>query len=104
MVIHLNVLVIIINSIVLNLNSAKSIGMKLTFISPRYSQSIGLSERSGGLCKEMLKKSRETGRDIHEYLLEYRATPLWTLSISPSELLFNRLIRSSVPTFKAKMK
>lgn len=65
--------------------------------SPRYPKSNGLAERAVGICKDMLKKSSESDTDIHLALLDYRTTPLSGLNLSPTELLNNRLLRTTLP-------
>ena len=66
-------------------------GFELITHSPLYQKSNGLAERTVGIAKNMLKKCFETNTDIYLTLIEYRATPLTELELSPSELNFNRL-------------
>ena len=73
-------------------------GFELITHSPLYQKSNGLAERTVGIAKNMLKKCFETNTDIYLTLIEYRATPLTELELSPSELNFNRLLRTLMPT------
>lgn len=50
----------------------------------------------------MLKKNKDISRDINECIL--LCNTLCTLGIFPSELLFNRLIRSCVLTHPSQVK
>ena len=43
-------------------------------------------------------EGKEWKRDLYRFLLNYRATPHSTTGFSPSELLFNRKIRTKLPT------
>lgn len=61
--------------------------------SPMYAQSNGMAEAAVKICKNLFKKEV----DSHKALLAYRATPLAN-GFSPAELLFNRRLRTTVPT------
>ncbi|KAK9702746.1 Integrase zinc binding domain [Popillia japonica] len=79
---------------------AKDWDFDLITFSPKYPQSNGLNglaERAVGICKNILRKCNETGSDIQKALLEYRCTPLTGVNFSPSELLNNRLLRTTLP-------
>lgn len=78
-------------------NFAEEWDFNIITSSPRYPKSNGLAERTVGICKEMLRKSQEAGTDIYKSILEYRTTPLAGVEVSPSELLNNRLLRTTLP-------
>ena len=61
--------------------------------SPHFPQSNGQAERGVQTVKKMLKGSK----DPFMALLTYRATPLPWCSLSPSQLLMGRQIRSNIP-------
>ena len=67
--------------------------------SPRYSQANGAAERAVRTIKQMLKKAE----DPYLALLAYRTTPLHN-GFSPSELLFGRKLKDTVPTNPDKLK
>lgn len=66
--------------------------------SPRFPQSNGFAESMVKVAKSLLKKNE----NLHQALLEYRSTPLAN-GFSPSELLMNRKLRSSVPIIESKL-
>ena len=66
--------------------------------SPHYPQSNGAIERAVQTVKKLLG----TLEDPHKALLAYRSTPLEN-GYSPSELLFSRRIRSTVPILPEKL-
>ena len=76
----------------------------MTTSSPRYPKSNGLAEKAVGICKAMLKKCNETKTDIYLALLNYRNTPLAGLNVSPTELLNNRLLKTTLPINKNLLK
>ncbi|KAL1447311.1 hypothetical protein WDU94_000006 [Cyamophila willieti] len=76
---------------------AKEWNFNLVFSSPTYSQSNGLAEKSVAICKSLLKKSKEDNTDLNIALLNYRNTTVAGLSYSPSELFFNRKLKTKLP-------
>ena len=50
---------------------AEKWNFKIETSSPFYPKSNGLAEKAVGIVKSMLRKSKETGRDIELYLLNY---------------------------------
>ncbi|KAK9739152.1 hypothetical protein QE152_g9280 [Popillia japonica] len=101
-------------------NFAKDWDFDLITSNPKYPQSNGLAERAVGICKNILRKCNETSEndiaeravgicknilrkcnetenDIQKALLEYRCTPFTGVNFSPSELLNNRLLRTTLP-------
>lgn len=54
----------------------------------------------------MLKKSKVTGTDILDYLIECKATHLRLskLATSPSDLLLKKLVKTSLPILKNHLK
>ena len=77
---------------------AKAYGFVHTTNSPLYSQSNGEIERAVRTVKNLLKKSS----DPSLALMAYRATPL-SNGFSPSELLFNRRIRTTLPVMPSQL-
>ena len=65
--------------------------------SPYYPQSNGEAERAVKTIKEMLKKCD----DPYIALLSYRSTPL-PIGYSPSQLLFGRTLRTTIPTTRGQ--
>lgn len=76
---------------------AKEWNFNQVFSSPTYSQSNGLAEKSVSICKNILKKCNEDNTDINIALLNYRNTTLAGMSYSPSELFFNRKLKTKLP-------
>lgn len=78
-------------------NFAKEWDFKHTTSSPRFPQSNGEAERAVE-TKSLLKKEK----DLSKGLLAYRSTPL-ACGYSPSELLMERKVRNTIPTFHANL-
>ncbi|KAI5750921.1 hypothetical protein M8J77_002494 [Diaphorina citri] len=76
---------------------AREWNFNLVFSSPTYSQSNGLAEKAVAICKNLLKKSKEDNTDMNVALLNYRNTSLAGMSYSPSELFFNRKLKTKLP-------
>ena len=70
---------------------------KIETSSPVYPKSNGLAEKTVGIVKSMLRKSKETGQDIELFLLNYRNSPVANLLFSPSQMLNSRIMRSKLP-------
>ncbi|XP_045541419.1 uncharacterized protein LOC123722901 [Papilio machaon] len=65
--------------------------------SPRYPQSNGQVERTIQTIKNIMKKTRLDKTDFRLALLHYINTPISTTLPSPSELLFSRKLRTTIP-------
>nr|XP_061820643.1 uncharacterized protein K02A2.6-like [Nerophis lumbriciformis] len=65
--------------------------------SPLYAQSNGKAEKGVHILKQLLKKAVDSNSDPYLALLSYRATPL-ECGLSPSELLMNRKLRTTLPS------
>lgn len=83
---------------------AKEYNIEWITSSPNYPRSNGQSERAVQTCKNLLKKANVLKTDYLELLMEYRATPIPSLGLSPSELLMGRLINTKVPVNTNKLK
>ena len=70
--------------------------------SPHYHQSNGQSESAVKTIKGLLKKSIDSGQDFYKCLLAYRSTPLKD-SLSPSQLLMGRNLRTFLPIHPSLM-
>lgn len=68
--------------------------------SPKFSQSNGGIERAVQTAKRLIKKNKH--EDIFLALLAYRTSPL-EHGYSPSELLMNRKLRSTLPILPSKL-
>jgi RNase H-like domain found in reverse transcriptase/Reverse transcriptase (RNA-dependent DNA polymerase)/Integrase zinc binding domain len=77
---------------------AKDWDFKLTTSSPRYAQSNGMSEKAVSTAKQMLKKTLLSGTDIYVALMAHRCTPIKGLNMSPAQIMFNRSIKTKLPT------
>ena len=82
---------------------ATSWGFKHETISPGFSQSNGQAENSVKTVKRIMKKAQKCESDPAVGLMEYRATPIQGLDVSPAQLLFNRQIRTFMPTTTAML-
>ena len=78
---------------------AAEYGFIHTTSSPKYPQSNGEAERAVQTIKQLLRKSE----DPHMALMIYRSTPLHN-GYSPSELLMNRKIRTTLPILDSQLK
>lgn len=82
-------------------NQFKEFALKWMFhhvtSSPTYAQSNGQIERSIQTLKNIMKKTRFDQTDLDLALLEYLSTPISDKLPSPSELLYNRKLRSILP-------
>ena len=72
--------------------------VKHTTSSPRYPRSNGLAERTVRTVKSLITKCRKTGQDIHQALLNLRATPIDTGLSAPAEIMFGHPIRTTLPS------
>lgn len=79
-------------------NFADEWGFNITTSSPHYAKSNGMAERYVQTVKQFMKKTGDSGCDIYAALLAYRQTPVSGLPFSPAEMLFNRNIRSPLPS------
>lgn len=78
---------------------AEKTNIKLIFSSPGYPQSNGLAEKGVAIAKNLLKKCLDVGRP-HEFcnrLLEYNASPLASMMMSPAQMFFGRRIKTKTP-------
>lgn len=66
--------------------------------SPTYPQSNGMAERFVQTVKNTVAKALKDKRDVYMALLCIRTTPIDSQIPSPAELLYNRKIRSTLPT------
>ena len=73
-------------------NFAKSYGFKHTKSSPYYPQSNGLAESAVKIAKNTLQQE-----DMCLALLVYRSTTVGSTGPSPSEVMFNWQIRTTLP-------
>ena len=68
-----------------------------TTSSPLYSQSNGKSESAVKIAKSLIKKAKRDTKDLYMTLLEWRNTPSKD-GASPSQKLFSRRTRTTLPT------
>jgi hypothetical protein len=66
--------------------------------SPHFAQSNGQAERTVQTIKLLLKKAMDSGNDPYIALLQYRNTPVSDFDKSPAQLLFNRVLKTKLPT------
>ena len=78
-------------------NLAKSYGFKHTTSSPYYPQSNGLAESGVKIAKNILRQE-----DPCLALMVYRSTTVGSTGHSPSEVMLNRRIRTTLPTLSKK--
>ena len=71
-------------------------GIRHNTSSPNHPQSNGLAEKTVGIAKAMIMKTKKSKTDLELALLEYRNTPVDGLA-SPAQLLMSRNLRSLVP-------
>ena len=80
------------------LDMCKKWNIQHTTTSPRYAQSNGLIERQVRAVKGIIPKCAKTGSDVLIALQHHRCTPLDSHLSSPSEILFNRPVRTTLPS------
>ncbi|KAF6197819.1 hypothetical protein GE061_008786 [Apolygus lucorum] len=76
---------------------ASGLDMQLVFTSPRYPQSNGRAEKAVAIVKGFLRKGVQSGRELSEFLLDYRASPLNHINLSPASLFLNRNLKTKLP-------
>ena len=76
---------------------AAKYGFKLTTSTPFYTKGHGYIERQIQTIKNLLKKCDEDKSDPHLALLQLRTTPIDNRTPSPSQLLQNRQLRTTLP-------
>ena len=82
---------------------AKRMDFKYHPIAPKDPQSNGFAKSFVKLlCKLVhtaIAEGKDPRRELHNYLLQYRATPHTTLGKSPAEVLFRRKIQIKLPQY-----
>lgn len=66
--------------------------------SPRYPRSNGQVERFVQTVKQLMRKAVESNQDVAIALLQYRNASVAGCEYSPAQLLFNRSLRTRIPT------
>lgn len=84
-------------------NFAKEWNFTILPSSPRYPVSNGLAERNVQTIKNLLRKSLESGSDIHNALMEFRNTPVSGISYSPAQILMSRRLRTKLPSLQTQL-
>ena len=77
---------------------ARKCGFSHDTSSPRYPQSNGLVERNIQTIKNTMVKAKETHTDVNMALLAFRSTPIDHSLPSPAEMLYNRKLRTTLPS------
>lgn len=75
---------------------ARENGFIFTYTSPRYPQANGMAEKGVQISKKIMNKCHEDKTDYRLALLNYRASPVAGTNFSPSELMFNRNLRTKL--------
>ena len=78
---------------------AEEYGFKVTTSSLYHAKSNGLAEKAVSIAKNILRKCNAH----EEALAEYRATPVVGVGLTPSEMMFGRLIRTKIPSTSAAL-
>ncbi|XP_069109439.1 uncharacterized protein [Argopecten irradians] len=65
--------------------------------SPKYPQSNGQAERCVQTIKNLMKKAEDSKIDMSLALLDYRASPIEGIGLSPAQLAMNRQLRGTIP-------
>ena len=78
-------------------------GFRHTTSSPHFPQSNGLAERLVGIVKSTLKKCDMSKTDPTLAMLFLRTTPISHTLPSPAELLYNRQLKSVLPSVKHQL-
>ena len=72
--------------------------------SPRSPQSNGEAERFVQTVKDMFKKAEHGNSDVYVSLMEYRASPIDGVRLSPAQLLMNRQLKTKLPVSSELLK
>ena len=72
----------------------------VTTTSPMHSQANGFTEKAVNICKNLIKKCKDSKSELWRALLEYRNTLSKEVDAFPIELLMSRKTRSLVPANK----
>lgn len=75
----------------------KSKDIQLITSTPHYPKSNGMAEKAVHICKQILRKCTEDKTDFREGLMMYNNMPLSGLSVTPSQILNSRNVRTTVP-------
>ena len=75
-----------------------------TTSSPRYPQSNGEAERFVQTVKDMFKKAEHGNSDVYVSLMEYRASSIDGVRLSPAQLLKNRQLKTKLPVSSELLK
>ena len=82
---------------------AREMGFELDPVTPKDPQSNSFAENFvKSLCKLIhasIAENKDPKKELNRFLLHYRATPHLTTGRSPAEMLFNRKIKTKLPTF-----
>lgn len=76
---------------------AQKYDIKLSTSSPNYPKSNGFAEKNVQIAKNLLVKCSESGRELWLAMLEHRNTPIKNSTLSPSQILMGRQLRSILP-------
>uniref|UniRef100_A0A8C6NY70 Integrase catalytic domain-containing protein n=1 Tax=Nothobranchius furzeri TaxID=105023 RepID=A0A8C6NY70_NOTFU len=68
---------------------------------PHYPQSDGQAEKGVHILKQLLSKAADSSSDPYLALLSYCASPLQN-GLSPGELLMNRKLRTTLPSYSSR--
>jgi hypothetical protein len=71
---------------------------------PRYPQSNGEAERFVQTVKDMVKKAEHGNSDVYISLMEYRASSIDGVRLSPAQLLKNRQLKTKLPVSSELLK
>jgi len=77
---------------------AEEWGFEIIISSPRYPRSNGQVERFVQTVKQLMRKAVESNQDVAIALLQYRNALVAGCEYSPAQLLFNRSLRTRIPT------
>jgi len=77
---------------------AESWEFQVVSSSPRHAKSNGQVERFVQTIEQLMRKAVESNQDVAVALLQYRNAPVAGCEYSPAQLLFNRSLRTRLPT------
>ena len=79
---------------------AESYNFEHVLVSPKYSKANGEAEAAVKTVKSLWRKNK----DKNKALLDYRATPILDIDLSPSQLCTGHRLRTTLPTAKSLLK
>ena len=96
--------VVMVMDLSLLVKSSKILQLNMTehkASSPKYPKSNGMAESAVKMAKRLIRKAKESGKDPHMAILDYRNTPTQGSEFSPVQCNLGRRTRTLLPTMSS---